>query len=186
MAVKILTVPFDNVNETFHDDILNQFMAGNIVKQVKYDFFMSCANPYWTVFIEYEPLFDTYENEALEELSAAEKELLEKLFEFRKKIAEKDGLPSFIVATNKQLKDVVKNRPMTIEHLKMINGFGAKKAKKYGHAIINIVKSYSPDKKTNIRVDNNNEKDSKSSIKDKQNPDTHIQNQDELPFTPDT
>ena len=144
MPVKIVTLPFDETNETFHEEMVNRFISGNIIKKMKFDFFSACERPYWSIFMEYEPRFDTHETNEVEKMSGDEKALLEKLFELRRQLAEKEGIPVFIIATNKQLRDVVKQRPTTGEQLKMIDGFGKKKTQKYGRVIFETVKAYFP------------------------------------------
>ncbi len=54
---------------------------------------------------------------------------------------EAEGFPVYLIATNRQLTEIVIKRPNTLEGLKMIEGMGEKKVKKYGREILNIIKS---------------------------------------------
>lgn len=142
MSVKIFTIPFDHNNQTFYEDELNDFMLKNSIKNLKTGFFNSSSNSYWTVFVEYENILKPHEKEETEkQLTQPQKLLMEKLFQFRRQRAEKDGVPVFIIATNSQFRDIAIRTPKTIDQLKRINGFGKKKIQKYGKDIIDAVKS---------------------------------------------
>ncbi len=142
MSIKIFTIPFDKENEIFHEEILNSFILKNNIKSISCDFFCSCNNPYWTVLLEYEAILQTHEKEQIQKLDKPQSELLKNLFELRKNLASKDGIPVFIIATNKQLKDIVTSAPETIEQLKQVNGFGTKKIQKYGRQILDTLKAF--------------------------------------------
>ena len=145
MPVKFFTIPFDHASETFHDDDVNDFMLKNSIQNVKAEFFQANGKVYWSVFLFYEAGLLPHEKEETETLTKEQGLLLKQLFAFRKERAEKDGIPVFIVATNKQLKDVVLMKPTTLEQLKQINGFGKKKLQFYGAAILEIVATFHKD-----------------------------------------
>ena len=83
-----------------------------------------------------------HEKEEIHALNKDQELFLKQLFAFRKERAEKDGIPVFIVATNKQLKDVVLMKPGTLEQLRQINGFGKKKLQLYGPTILEMVATF--------------------------------------------
>lgn len=145
MPVKVFTLPFDHEIETFHDEDVNDFILKNAVQEISANSFSANEKFYWTLMIRYETAHDTGQKEKTEELSKNQQQLLQKLFAFRKERAEKDGIPVFIVATNKQLKDVVLMKPRTVEQLKQINGFGKKKIQLYGPTIIAAVSNFYKD-----------------------------------------
>ena len=47
---------------------------------------------------------------------------------WRKERAEKDGVPVYIIGTNREFRDIVVARPETLEALKTVKGFGKAKA----------------------------------------------------------
>jgi len=67
-----------------------------------------------------------------DDLNEAEKLILKRLKEWRKEKVEKQGIPVFIVATNRQLMDVIRRVPVTLEALRDVHGFGKKKIERYG------------------------------------------------------
>ena len=145
MPVKIFTLPFDHGTETFHDDEVNDFMLKNSIQNVKAECFQANGKVYWSMLIHYEASLLPHEQEETQALSKDQGQLLKLLFAFRKERAEKDGIPVFIVATNKQLKDVVLMKPKTLEGLRQINGFGKKKLQLYGPTILEMVATFYKD-----------------------------------------
>ncbi|MCD4678711.1 MAG: HRDC domain-containing protein [Desulfobacula sp.] len=146
MTIKIFTMPFSQDTAGFFEEELNNFMLKKNIKIIQPAFFESGSERYWSVFVEYENIILDHEEKTkkskLPELDKSQKLLLDKLFEVRRELADKDGVPVFIIASNKQLADIVLKMPQTHEQLKEINGFGSKKIKKYGQEIIEIVKVF--------------------------------------------
>ena len=139
---KIITIPFDRNMKGFNDELLNRFILNKDVKSYHVEFFESAEDKYWTVLVEYDIILEeTAENEK-QALSEAEKMLLKRLKEWRKERANKDGIPVFIIATNKELVDIIISAPGTLEALKGIKGFGKAKLSKYGKEIIEILNTF--------------------------------------------
>ena len=76
------------------------------------------------------------------DLNDSDKIFFEKLREWRRETAEQAGVPVYVVNTNNQLLNVIKEKPKTLEALKRINGFGKKKIEQYGKQIIEMVKTF--------------------------------------------
>jgi superfamily II DNA helicase RecQ len=147
VAFRILTVPFDTITETFAEDLLNRFCTNKRVLSKQVEFFTCDGKPFWSVFLEYESL-DGSESKTSRDLDQQQNLLLKRLREWRKQCAEDQGVPGFIVATNRELEELVRLRPKTIEAVKSINGIGKKKIERYGKAILQIVSDfYANDKK---------------------------------------
>jgi exodeoxyribonuclease VII large subunit len=70
--------------------------------------------------------------------------LLEKLKEWRKKTAQKEGVELFRVLANKSLEDIARLRPQNKDELTSIKGIKEKKYQKYGQEILSIVNFISP------------------------------------------
>ena len=68
--------------------------------------------------------------------------MFEKLREWRKETADKQGVPVFVIGANKELEEIVKIAPKSLESLKLVKGFGAGKVSKYGKEIIDIVNGF--------------------------------------------
>jgi superfamily II DNA helicase RecQ len=150
--VKIFTIPFSKSSETFFEDDLNQFLLNKKVNSIKAEFFKNRENFYWTVFID----CDTVIAESKEKkekginkqdqphikLDEKDELLLKRLKEMRKQIAEKEGIPVYIIATNVQLMEMIRLKPRSKEALKQIKGYGKKKIEKYGDDVLKIVSGF--------------------------------------------
>nr|WP_269135957.1 NERD domain-containing protein [Sporosarcina cyprini] len=64
------------------------------------------------------------------------------LKEFRKNLAETSGRKAFHIFTNKMMAELVEKRPITVEELRGINGFGDKKIGDFGRDLISIIRSH--------------------------------------------
>ncbi len=67
---------------------------------------------------------------------AVDSSLFERLRKLRKRIAEEQGFPPYIVLSDKSLQELATKRPQTIEEFGMINGVGDFKKKKYGEIFL--------------------------------------------------
>jgi superfamily II DNA helicase RecQ len=166
MTIKIVTIPFDGEKKIFYEEELNNFILKKNIKILTPAFFESGHGKYWTVFIEYDDILLGHEEKTkkdkIPELGGHQKLLLDKLFEIRRTLADKDGIPVFIIASNKQLSDVALKMPKTLDQLKEISGFGGKKIKKYGQQIIGIVNAF--DKTDNHKTDTKKDDTKKDKI----------------------
>ena len=146
MKIKIFTVPFSREHETFFDDHVNEFLLNKKVKNIKAEFFESGGSFYWSILIVYDVVVHEIDRKGKtkEKVKLDEKDtlLLQRLKEWRKEQAEKEGLPAFIVATNTELLSVVKVKPGSKEGIKMVKGFGKKKIEKYGDDILKITAAF--------------------------------------------
>jgi superfamily II DNA helicase RecQ len=75
-------------------------------------------------------------------MSEPERLLYEKLQSWRKEQAQKDGVPVFIIATNRELAEAATKAPETLEALRQIKGFGKRKIERYGKPILHIIQHF--------------------------------------------
>ncbi len=73
------------------------------------------------------------------DLDAAAMAVFEALRSHRLEVAKADGVPPYVVASDRSLRDVALLRPRTIEELKMAHGIGPAKAEKYGDGLLEVV-----------------------------------------------
>jgi len=139
MAFEIITIPFNPVQGNFDPDILKDFTMNKKIQSWQAQFFQKDGKAYWTLFIEYDPLLKDKPHVALSE---SQQHLYIKLAEWRKTRAEKDGLPVFIIATNKDLEIIAYKAPRTKAALQQIKGFGKKKIEKYADDILHIITAF--------------------------------------------
>ena len=71
------------------------------------------------------------------------KEIFEALREWRKEVSKEKNLSAFIIAENKPLKRVAKEKPVQLNDLQKIKGFGDFRVTEYGEDIIDIVRYFS-------------------------------------------
>lgn len=69
-------------------------------------------------------------------------DLFEALRGLRKQLADQDGLPAYIVLSDKVLHLLSISRPTTIEEFGEINGIGEFKKKKYGKEFVNLIRQF--------------------------------------------
>lgn len=72
-------------------------------------------------------------------LSPADEALFQALREWRAEEARKQGMPPYIVATDKALRALAERRPTSVEQLQGVPGFGPAKAAKYGANVVELV-----------------------------------------------
>ena len=72
-------------------------------------------------------------------LDASGEKVFEALRAWRLERARRDGLSPYIVAYDRSLRQVARERPSTIEALQAIPGFGASKASKYGPELLEVL-----------------------------------------------
>jgi ATP-dependent DNA helicase RecQ len=75
-----------------------------------------------------------------------DEDLYRRLKSLLKSIAEKEGLPLYVIFGETSLKDMTIQYPTNVEEMSMITGVGINKAKKYGLPFIELIKSYVEEK----------------------------------------
>ena len=68
--------------------------------------------------------------------------LYDKLKQFRRETADKRGVPPYTVFSDATMLEIVKARPANIRDLLGVRGIGEEKAKRYGTAIIGIIRGF--------------------------------------------
>ena len=111
---------------------------------------------------------DSKDNDEFFEIKT-DKQLLEKLKEYRFKKAKKENVPPYMILNSSSLKEISGRYPLNEEQLKDIGGIGPVKIEKYGKDIIEIVESYIKEKnitpswrekkKLKLIIDGDNRKD---------------------------
>lgn len=140
MELRIFTLPFDETSESFPDEIIREFCLNKKVYRIETEFFRRENNPFWSVAVHYEVLLK--ESMPTRELDEVQKKLYERLRQWRKEIADKEGVPSYLICTNAHLAEMIRLKCQNLEAFKLVRGFGAKRIAKYGKAIIEIMKSF--------------------------------------------
>lgn len=127
---------------------MNAFLRSHRVLAVKKEFVADGENSFWTFCVEYlesvpgpglpaggKPPKVDYK----ELLKPAEFQLFSRLREWRKAVAEKEGVPVYVVLTNEQLAQMVQKPARTKAALKEIEGLGEARLEKYGDALLALL-----------------------------------------------
>ena len=106
MAFRLFTIPFDESRELFDEEALNQFCQSRQLRQWKAEFFQLGGRAYWSILLEVEALSpverrppDTIKGQKPDRQTLA---LLEALKEWRRNLVDKEGVPAYVIATNRE------------------------------------------------------------------------------------
>jgi len=147
MKVKVFKIRLPE--EFLHEDqkTLDAFLEFNDIIKVE-TAFVNEEN-YWSVVLYFDelrivqnkvkdPKVTKYSAES-ENLNSDEEKILYALKEWRSEKAKEQNLPSYFIATNKELTSVAKYKPAKKEELLDIKGFGKHKIENYGEEILEIL-----------------------------------------------
>jgi len=149
MQLKLFVLPIKNLGAAEAE--MNGFLRGNRVLAVKKEFVADGENSFWTFCVEYldgagagamlpggRPKVDYKEV-----LKPEEFEVFSRLRDWRKSVAEKEGVPVYTVLTNEQLAQMVQKQVKSKAGLKEIEGVGDARVEKYGEALVQLLAALS-------------------------------------------
>lgn len=149
MLIKMISLAFDSVLGTFDDSPLREFLKDKEIISIRDHFFIRNEVPYLTVVVRYFPTRQEIDpamapqgkrDEAWRELiGESDTGLFNLLREWRSKRSRQDGVPPYILFTNKQLAQLIKNNPTSLAALEQIDGIGKSRVEKYGKDILEIM-----------------------------------------------
>ena len=128
---------------------LNAFLRSHRVLSVHREFVGQGDHSFWAMAVEYlegaaastsgssssrKPRVDYKEV-----LSPDDFAVFAKLREWRKAVAEREGIPVYAVLTNEQLAAIATNRPSSAAAIKDVEGIGDAKAGKYGEGVLAVL-----------------------------------------------
>jgi len=139
---------------------LNQFLSSHNIQFVDRKFVNSGHSSFWSITVEY--FSDKSDSSASDKKDDSKsrpdyKKILTpdaftlylKLREWRKEVAEKEGVALYAVFTNEHLAKIAEKRIITSQGLQKIHGVGESKITKYSKAVFEIVNSFQKSLKTN-------------------------------------
>ena len=145
MELRIFTLPFDPILEGFPDEVVTAFCLNKRVYKLESQFFQQEGRAYWSVAVHYE-VATKAEVGKVRDLEEGQQLLYDRLREWRKETAHKDGVPVYLIATNQQLLDMVRGKLQTVEGLKGVKGFGKGKIERYGRQLLTRIKAFYDEK----------------------------------------
>jgi superfamily II DNA helicase RecQ len=75
-------------------------------------------------------------------INVEETDIFKELKVYRLNKSREENIKPYFIYNDKQLKDLISKMPKNKEELKLVSGFGEKKANKYGDAILKIVSKF--------------------------------------------
>jgi superfamily II DNA helicase RecQ len=141
MQFKIFTVPVSDDGTMMEE--MNKFLRSHKALSVEQQLVSNKVESQWHFCIKY--LANSQADEKPQHATKIDyREVLdEKTFgvfsvlrEFRKKIAEEDGLPVYAVFTNEELSLIASMEKITVEAIRKIKGIGEKKSERFGKRLI--------------------------------------------------
>ena len=147
MRARVVTLRFDPVMDAFDDAPLQELLKARDVISIRDHFFVRNEVLYLVVVVTYglkPPLVDP----ALPEkaggrkdswralVSEADHPLFDALRDWRAERARREGVPPYVIFTNRQLAAMVKARPGSLSSLRMIEGIGKAKLENYGQELL--------------------------------------------------
>jgi len=142
MQVQIFTIPLqDNASKT---EEMNKFLRSHNIIDVDKQLINDGINSFWTFCIRYtdgyvSSVANTSEKTDYKEV--LEPEVFSKysvLRDCRKEIADRNGVPVYVIFTNEELSNIAKMEEVKVENVSKIKGIGTKKMEKYGSELIGM------------------------------------------------
>jgi len=143
MQLKVFVMPVKNL--AVAESEMNAFLRGHRVLTVAKEFVPDGENSFWSFCVEYLDGQDGGNRRAggkapkvdyKEVLGPEEFQTFSRLRDWRKGVAEKDGVPFYAVLTNEQLAQIVRKKVISKAGLKEIEGVGEARLEKYGDALL--------------------------------------------------
>ncbi len=145
MKLKTFTFRFSEVMDGFDDKSLQEFIADKEVIEFSEHFFIHENTPYLAVILSYR-LLAAEEKRRLDrrqdprsELDDREKKAYDALRAWRSVRARQDGIPAYMIATNKQFARMVKLGATDRAALTRVPGIGEAKIANYGEEILQVI-----------------------------------------------
>ena len=150
MLARVLTLRFDPALEAFDDGPLQEFLKSKEVHAIRDHFFVRDGTPYLAVLVTYGLRLAATPVEPPEkaqgrdhswrsQVSEADLPLFNALRDWRAERAKRDGIPPYMICTNKQLAAMVNARPGSLSRLGSIDGIGKAKLDNYGQELLALL-----------------------------------------------
>lgn len=155
MDCRIFTIPFSFKTERFDDEGLVSFLSDKKLVEVRDHFFVHNGTPFLAVVVLYNGFPPSSREDPLEEqgrgegkkdyrelLSEEDWALFKRLREWRNETAKAEGVPPYVLFTNRQLALVATKRPENLTQLGDMEGIGRAKVEKMGCEVIRIIQVF--------------------------------------------
>ncbi len=156
MHCRVFTVRFSPKQERFDDEEITAFLVDKDLVEVRDHFFVRDGTPYLALVVLYNGLSSGEEGDSAdgkrerkpdyrELLSEADWAVFNRLREWRNEKGKEEGVPPYVLFTNRQLALAASKRPENLTALGELEGIGAAKVEKLGEAILGIIHGVEPE-----------------------------------------
>ena len=159
MRIRLLTLRFSSDLGIIDDRPLTDFVRDKRVLSVREHFFVCDGVPHLACLLTYhenairsaddgkatrnaEP--SVRRRRPQEDLKDEERPLFQTLREWRTAASRKEGVPPYVIFTDRQLVELIRTRPASKNRLLEINGIGPAKVKRYGNDRLTFQRSNDP------------------------------------------
>lgn len=158
MQTRVITLRFNSLLDGFDDAPLRDFIKDKEVISARDHFFVRHGQPYLAVVVNYTLKPTATEAVAKSELKSkrgednwrqyvadADVPLFNALRDWRLERSKQDGVPPYVICTNRQLASIVATRAQTLSKLGEVEGFGQAKLERYGADVLAVLGRKPPD-----------------------------------------
>ncbi len=150
MELKVFSLSFCNEKNRFDDHEMITFLQNKRVLEVREHFFIHAQNPNWVLLVSYResvkvaalPSTKNSKPDWRAELEAPVRPLFDALRQWRNEKAKSDGVPAYVLLTNRQMAAVAERRPSTISQLQEIDGVGESRTERWGKEVLALIAAY--------------------------------------------
>jgi superfamily II DNA helicase RecQ len=152
MLARVVTLRFNSLLDGFDDAPLRELVKDKEVIAIRDHFFIKDEVPYLAVMVSYRPQpvpaapaptttpAQRKRDESWREwVGEADVPLFNALRDWRSQRCKREGLPPYVICTNRQLAAMILARPDSLTKLGEIEGFGQAKLQKYGKDILALL-----------------------------------------------
>ncbi|MHC4955543.1 MAG: HRDC domain-containing protein [Planctomycetota bacterium] len=147
MRVKLITLRYSSTLGGFDEAPLSAFARDKEVVAFREHFYSVNEVPHLTCVIAYQEAVVGAPAAAVKaakpdptaELSEPERLLFNTIRTWRAETAREEGVPPYVILTNRQLVRVVTDQPESLTALGQLDGIGASKIERYGAAILKML-----------------------------------------------
>jgi len=150
MKLKVFTLRLDDATNGFDDTELRSFIEDEDcpreVLDVSEHFFVHDRRPTWALLVSYRDVPRPGERkdraskkDYRADLDDPSRELFDELRSWRAKACKREGLPPYLICTNRQIAEISRARPTSAAGLRTIHGLGEAKVKRWSEEILAVL-----------------------------------------------
>ncbi|MBM4397909.1 MAG: HRDC domain-containing protein [Deltaproteobacteria bacterium] len=165
--IRVLTVPLDPRTGLFDDGPVRAYLADREVLRAEPHFFVHEGRPCWSVYLEtrlrqgadasaarppgtaasaaapHDPEREAFLR-LLSELDETERARYDRLLQWRREAARREGVPHYVLLTNRQALDLARRAPRSLAGVGQTRGVGKRRVDQHGREILEVLHGPEP------------------------------------------